>query len=103
MWKETSVVPVHKRNSRANLRNYIPISLLSMVGKVFDRIVAEVITRHPDDNNLLSSHQIGFRPGRSTSDLLLRLTRSWQDVLDERLDTIVIALDIAEALNGSGM
>ena len=99
VWKEARVVPVHKKNSRSDPKNYRPISLLSVVGKVFERIVAKVITRHLDDNHLLSHQQFGFRPGRSTSDLLLLLSRDWQDALDEGLDTLVVALDIAGAFD----
>ncbi len=99
VWKEASVVPVHKRNSRSYPKNYRPISLLSVVGKVFERIVAEVITRHLDDNQLFSSQQFGFRTGRSTSDLLLLLSKEWQDALDEGQDTLVVALDIAGAFD----
>ena len=99
VWKEARVVPVHKRNSRSDPKNYRPISLLSVVGKVFERIVAEVITHHLDANHLLSHQQFGFRPGRSTSDLLLLLSRDWQDALDEGLDTLVVALDIAGAFD----
>ena len=39
--------------------------------------------------------QFGFRTGRSTYDLLL--SHAWQDTLDERIDTLVVALDIAGA------
>ncbi len=99
VWKEARVVPVHKKNSRADPVNYRPISLLSVVGKVFERIVAEVICRHLDDNNLLSNQQFGFRSGRSTSDLLLLLSKDWQDSLDEGLDTLIVALDIAGAFD----
>ena len=79
IWKEARVVPVHKKKSRSDPCNYRPISLLSVVGKVFERIVVETLTHHLDDNTLLSNHQFGFRAGRSISDLLMLLSRDWQD------------------------
>ena len=99
VWKEARVVPIHKKSSRNDPRNYRPISLLSVVGKVLERIVAEAITQHLDTNDLLSHQQHGFKPGRSTSDLLLLLSKGWQDALDEGLDTLVVALDIAGAFD----
>lgn len=99
VWKEARVVPVHKRSSRSDPKNYRPISLLSVVGKVFERVVADVVCHHLSDNYLLSDQQFGFRPGRSTSDLLMLLTRDWQDALDDGLDTVVVALDIAGAFD----
>ena len=99
LWKEARVVPVHKKNSRSEPSNYRPISLLSVVGKVLEQIVTDVICQHLSDNHLLSDKQFGFRPGRSTADLLLLLSKDWQDALEEGLDTLVVALDIAGAFD----
>ena len=65
MWKEAQVVPVHKRSGRMESGNYKLISLLSVVGKVFERVVANEVCHHLDDN--LSNQQFGFRAGWSTS------------------------------------
>ena len=91
--------PVHKRSSRDDPKNYRPISLLSVVGNVFERIVAQVVCCHLSENYLLSNQQFGFRPRRPTSDLQMLLTKKWQDVLDDGQDTVIVALDIASALN----
>ncbi|XP_063888878.1 uncharacterized protein LOC135115794 [Scylla paramamosain] len=99
VWKEVRVVPVQKRSSRSDPKNYRPISLLSVVGKVFERMVADVVCRHLQDNYLLSDQQFGFSPGRSTFDLLMLLTGDWQDALDGGLDSVVVALDIAGAFD----
>ncbi|KAK4297983.1 hypothetical protein Pmani_029631, partial [Petrolisthes manimaculis] len=71
----------------------------SVVGKILERIVVQTLTHHLDDESLLSNQQFGFRSGRSTSDLLMLLSRDWQDSLDSGLDTIVVALDIAGAFD----
>lgn len=65
---------------------------------MLERIVADVVYRHFSDNYLLSDQQFGFRPGRSTPDLLMLLTGNWQNSLDG-LDTVVVAPDIAGAFN----
>ena len=93
------MVPVHKRSSRSDPKNYRPISLLSVVGKIFKRIVAREVCRHLSENYHLSDKQFGFRPGQSTSDLLMLLTRKLQDALDDGQDTVVVALDIAGAFD----
>ena len=98
-WKEAHVVPVHKKESKTDPRHYRPISLLSTMGKVFEKLIAETLWRHLNQHSLVSPHQFGFRPGRSTSDLLLLLSQEWQDTLDEGLDTLVVALDIAGAFD----
>lgn len=89
--ENTCVVPVRKKNSRSDPVNYRPISLLFVVGKVLERIVADAKSSHLDENALLSDQQFPFRSGRSASDLLMLLSRDWQDFLDYGLDTLVTA------------
>lgn len=77
--------------SRSQLRNNHPISLLSVIIKLFEKVTDDELLQHIGDHNLLSSGQFGFRPSRSTEDLLL--SDDCQDALDSGLDTLVIALE----------
>ena len=86
---------VHKKSPRDEPSNYRPISLLSLMGKVLEQLVTSPICKHLDENHLLSDRQFGFRPGRSTADLLLLLSKNEQEALEEGQDTLVVALDIA--------
>lgn len=95
-WKEARVIPVvHKKTSRSNPQNYQPISLLSVVAKVF----AVVGYRDLKNNNLLLDYQDGLKNGRSTFDLLMPLTKGWQYAMDNNLDTVVVALNTADAFD----
>ena len=38
-WKKANVVPAHKKGDKQNLKNYRPISLLPVAGKIFERIL----------------------------------------------------------------
>ena len=62
---------------------------------MFERVVAKVVCGRLKDSVLLSDQQFGFRPGRSTSDQLMLLTRHWQEALDDGRDTVVVVLNIA--------
>ncbi len=70
-----------------------------MVVKVFERVVEDVVCRQLKGNHLLSDQQFGFRHGWSNSDLLMLLTGGWQDALDDGLDSVAVALDIAGAFD----
>ena len=99
LWKHAQVTPVHKKNSRSLPKNYRPISLLAILSKVMERIIADSIVPFFDQHSLITNRQYGFRKGRSAADILLLMSKSWNDALDSGKDTLVIALDIAGAFD----
>ena len=61
-WKVPSVVPVFKNvGERSTAQNYHPVSLLSVVSKVFEKLVNNMIVDHLDKCGLFSDFQYGFR------------------------------------------
>ena len=99
MWKRSSVVPLHKKNSKTEAKNYRPVSLLPVLSKVLETIVASRVTQHLERHHLLSNRQFGFRQGRSAADLHLLLTTKWSEALDHGKATAVVALDIEAAFD----
>jgi len=99
IWKTANVVAIHKKMSKTSPTNYRPISLLSIVAKVYERILVKRMASFLDEHHLISNRQFGFRSQRSASDLLLQLTTAWQESLDAGGETFVIALDIAGAFD----
>ena len=70
-WKVSLVVPVFKNfGGRSTAKNYRPVSLLSVVSKVFQKLVNNRIVDHLEKCDLFSDFQYGFRSSRSTADLL---------------------------------
>ena len=70
-WKVLSVVPVFKNvGEGSTAKNYHPVSLLSVVSKVFEKLVNNRIVDHLEKCGLFSDFQYGFRSSRSTVDLL---------------------------------
>ena len=55
---------------RSTAKNYHPFSLLSVVSKVFEKLVNNSIVGHLEKCGLFSDFQYGFRSSRSTADLL---------------------------------
>ena len=64
--KKTNVLPIHKKESRQVKKNYRPISLLPICGKIFEKVMFDVLYKHLSDNQILTTNQSGFRPGDST-------------------------------------
>ena len=70
-WKVSSVVPVFKNlGERSAAENYCPVTLLSVVSKVFEKLVNNRIVDHIEEFGLFSNFQYGFRSSRLTADLL---------------------------------
>ena len=65
------MVPVFKNiGERSTARNYHPISLLSVVSKVLEKLVNNRIVDHLEKCGLFSDVQYGSRSSQSTKDLL---------------------------------
>ena len=64
-WKKTNVVPIHKKGDKQILKNYRPISLLPMTGKILERLLYDTMFEFFTKNNLISDSQSGFKPGDS--------------------------------------
>ena len=61
-WKVSLVVPVIKNvGERSTGKNYCPVSLLSVVSKVFEKIINNRIVDHREKRDLFSDFQYGFR------------------------------------------
>ena len=73
-WKKADVVPIHKKESKQLVKNYRPVSLLPICGKVFERLIYNEEYPYLIDNNLISSHQSSFKGGDSCINQLLSIT-----------------------------
>jgi hypothetical protein len=67
-WKIANVIPIQKKDQN-KVENYRPISLLSILGKIFGKCVDEYIYNFIVSNKLLTPHQSGFSKGDSTVNL----------------------------------
>ena len=98
-WKEATVVAIHKKGSKRDVRNYRPVSLTSVICKMLEAIIKNHILHHLELHSLLSDHQYGFRPGRSCELQLLRIVNEWTLCLDERKPTDILYLDFQKAFD----
>ena len=61
-WKKSNIVPVYKKGEKQIVDNYRPVSLLPILGKIFEKIIFNSIFEYLEENNLLCPNQSGFRP-----------------------------------------
>jgi sorting nexin-29 len=65
-WKESIIVPIHKKGDRTDCNNYRGISLLSTAYKTLSNILLATLT--PYVNGIVADNQCGFHRNRSTND-----------------------------------
>ena len=98
-WKLSRVNPIFKKGSSTDVNNYRPISLLSIPGKILEDVVNDTLNNHLDTQGLLCHKQWGFRKNYSTESLLLHLTETWKNALDEGLKVGVLFIDFRKAFD----
>ena len=100
-WKVSFVVPVFKdTGERSTAKSYHPVSLLSVVSKVFEKCIYNRIVDHQGKCGLFSDFQYGFRSSQLTADLLTVVSdgTAWAFNRSEATGAAV-ALDISKAFD----
>ena len=100
-WKKANIIPIHKKESRQSKKNYRPISLLPIFGKIFEKLLFDDIYEHLNANRLLSENQSGFRPGDSIVNQLLAITHKIYSGFDQipSRETRTVFLDLSKAFD----
>ena len=100
-WKKGNIIPVHKKECKNSLKNYRPISLLPIFGKIFEKIIYNNLFRYFDENNILTNKQSGFRNGDSCVSQLLAISHEIYKAFDGRpsFETRGIFLDMSKAFD----
>ena len=97
-WKVSSVVPVFKNvGERSTAKNYHPVSLLSVVSEVFEKLVNNRIVDHLEKSGLFSDFQYGFWSYRSTAYLRTVESDRIAMAFNRPGATRAVALDISKA------
>ena len=73
--KTAKVVPVFKRDSKLDYSNYRPISLLSNIEKILEKLMYKRLYTFLNNSNIIYNLQFGFRQQYSTSHALIKNMR----------------------------
>ena len=100
-WKVALVIPLYRKDDPKLPGNYRPISLLPVLSKVFENILAHQIRTYIEVHNLLSCRQFGFRENCSTDQLVFQLINKLKLKLSSKPTkyATVAALDIKKAFD----
>lgn len=100
IWKEAEIIPVPKKGKdKKDPRSYRPISLLSCVGKLLERLVNRRLTFLLEARNILSPTQTGYRKFRNVEDQLALLTQDIESSFQEKKKTLAVFFDLSRAFD----
>ena len=98
-WKCARVAPLFKVGDRNDVNNYRPISMISVLAKVFERIVYDQLYAYLEEHSIICKYQSGFRSTHSTVTALLEAMDTWAYNIDRGKIKAVVFLDLKKAFD----
>ena len=95
--KHAEIVPIFKKGDKMEKSNYRPVSILSCLSKIFEKILITQLSEYFDD--IFSPHMSGFRKAHGCQDVLLYFTNNAKLSLDDRSVTLALLTDLSKAFD----
>ena len=99
--KSAIVTPLLKKSTLDPdiLKNYRPVSNLSYISKLLERVVAGRLTDYMTENNLHEHLQSAYKPGHSTETALVKVQNDILTSIDQHGVVILVMLDLSAAFD----
>ncbi|CAK1591183.1 unnamed protein product [Parnassius mnemosyne] len=97
--KRSIITPVHKDGDKSDVNNYRPISVLTSLSKIIEKILNKRLVSYLNKYNIISDSQYGFRQGRSTQDAIIALTSEIVNKIDNGYKCVTVFLDLKKAFD----
>ena len=97
--KHAKVIPVFKTGDVTESDNYRPISLLSNLNKIFEKVMYKRFIAYIENKNILHHSQYGFRKQHSTQYAIVDIVNKIQASIDKKEFTCDILIDLKKAFD----
>ena len=95
-----TIVPIFKNKGDKNdISNYRPITKLSYLSKIFEKVIHSRLMHHFMTNNIISHCQFGFQKNVSTLDAIVNFTEFIYNALNNKKSCINILIDYSRAFD----
>ena len=98
-WKYGKVVPLHKKDSPLLAKNYRPVTILSPLSKVLEKLIFEQLYSYFSNNHIFHPNLHGYRENRSTQTALVQMYDRWVKAAAAKQVTGVVLLDLSAAFD----
>ena len=97
--KMARVIPIFKADDDSDPNNYRPISLLSNINQLFEKLMYKRMKLFIEKMNILSPSQYGFRQGHSTEHAILDIINAIQSNMDRGEFSCGVFIDLKKAFD----
>ena len=97
--KTAKVIPIFKKDSKLDRSNYRPISLLSNIEKILEKLMYRRLYTFRNNKNIIYDLQFGFRQQYSTSHALINITENIRKSLDDGNIGCGVFVDLQKAFD----
>lgn len=97
--KISVIKPIHKKNSKEQITNYRPISLIPIISKIFEKYIYKVLYSYVEQKHILNNEQNGFRENRTINMAIYNFLHSVMINMDKRTPVCSIFCDMTQAFD----
>ena len=98
-FKISKVTPIDKGGEEIDPFNYRPISTLSALTQIFEKLVCKQLVNYLEKHEILYEFQFGFRKGHSTSQAIAEIADNLRNAIDDNLYSCGVFLDFSKAFD----
>ena len=98
-WKYAKVLPLHKKGCQLERKNYRPVSILSPVSKILERVIHDQLYSYFSKNKLFHPNLMGYRKNRSTLTAILQMYDRWVRGAADGNASGIVLLDLSAAFD----
>ena len=98
-WRQANLTPIPKGPSSYSVANYRPISITSVLSKVFERLVSVRLGQFMERSDVLPTTQFAYRKGLGTCDALFCVSHTLQSALESGQEARIVHIDFSAAFD----
>jgi len=102
-WIKADATPVFQKSKKEDAGNYTPVSLTSILGKMMEQLILEIIIKQVEEKKVIRSSQHGFTKGKSCLTNLMAFYDDMTGWVDEGRAVDLVYLDFSKAFNKQGL